>query len=132
MNLHGLVIGQINAVNPSIPAVLKVSTGNTIADDGKPTPTYAAPVTISAQVQALTYKDIQQIDGLNLNGTRRAIYAYGQIDGLVRSTNKGGDLITVASGVHAGTWLVAMVLEQWGDGLSAAWVKVAATLQNGA
>lgn len=132
MNLHSAVIGAINAVNPSISATLKVSTGDTIADDGAPTPTYAADATIQVQVQALTYKDIQQIDGLNLNGTRRAIYAYGDIEGLVRATNKGGDLITIASGVHAGTWLVAMVLETWGDGLPAAWCKVAVTLQNGA
>ena len=132
MNLHAAVIGNIVAVNPNIPAMLKASTGDTIADDGLPTPTYATPANISVQVQALTYRDIQQIDGLNLNGTRRAMYAFGEIDMLVRATNKGGDLITIASGVHAGTWLVAMVLETWGDGLPAAFCKVAVTLQNGA
>ena len=125
MDLHGIVTPVINAVNPEIAAVLKVSTGSTRSTDGSRVPTYAADASITVQVQSLTYKDIQQIDGLNLQGTRRAIYARGEINGLVRSENKGGDLIVVASGVNAGTWLVAMVLEQWPD-----WCKVAVTLQN--
>ena len=77
---------------------------------------------LQAQVQALTFRDIVQIEGLNLQGTRRAIYLSGRVDGLVRSLNKGGDLITLPDG---SVWLVAMVLEQWPD-----WVKCAATLQN--
>ncbi len=79
---------------------------------------------VDAQVQALTYDDLRQIDGLNLNGTRRAIYLSGELDGVVRSKLKGGDLITLSDGPNAGTWLVAHVLEQWED-----WVKVAVTLQ---
>lgn len=82
---------------------------------------------VKAQVQALTFRDLTQIDGLNLQGTRRGIYLFGKVDGLVRAENKGGDLIAIADGVHAGIWLVAMVLEQWPG-----WVKVAATQQNGA
>lgn len=125
MDLHGIVTPIISSVNPQIPAVLRVSTGSVRATDGSRTPAYAPDAAIFVQVQSLTYKDIQQIDGLNLQGTRRAIYAHGQIDGLVRSTNKGGDLIIISGGVNNGTWLVAMVLEQWPD-----WCKVAVTLQN--
>ena len=77
---------------------------------------------VPAQIQALTFRDLQQIDGLNLQGDRRGIYFYGEIDGLVRPDNKGGDLITFPDGT---IWLVAIVLEQWPD-----WCKVAATLQN--
>jgi hypothetical protein len=79
------------------------------------------------QVQPLGWRDLQQLDGLNLQGTRRKIYIHGEIDGIVRSENKGGDLIVVASGVNVGTWLVAQVLEAWPD-----WCCVAVTLQNGA
>jgi len=53
-------------------------------------------------VDALTYKDIIQVDGLNLNGTRRAIYINGKVDGLVRPENKGGDLITLPTAVFVG------------------------------
>lgn len=82
---------------------------------------------VPAQVQPLTWKDLQQLDGLNLAGERRKIYLYGATDSVVRVQRKGGDLITIADGgVHAGVWLVAQSLEQFPD-----WCSVAATLQNG-
>lgn len=77
---------------------------------------------VPAQIQSLTFRDLQQIDGLNLQGNRNGIYFYGAIDGIVRPDNKGGDLITFPDGT---VWLVAMVLEDWPD-----WCKVAATRQN--
>ena len=123
MDLHGLVSGVIGAVNPLVPLSIQVSTGpSATAPDGKRSPTYADAVVVLGQVQALTFRDIQQIDGLNLQGTRRAIYISGNIDGLVRPTNKGGDLITLPDGT---VYLVAMVLETWPE-----WCKVAVTLQN--
>lgn len=79
---------------------------------------------LRAQVQSLTFRDLTQIEGLNLQGTRRAIYLSGRIDGIVRSRHKGGDLISLPDGTE---WLVAQVLEQWPD-----WCKVAVTLQDGA
>lgn len=126
MNLHGIVAGAIAAVNPTITGVFKASTGYTTAGDGTQVPTYAAPINVPMQVQALTFKDLTQLDGLNLNGTKRAIYLYGAANGVVRPTAKGGDLIVLTDAVNAGTWLVAQVLEQWPD-----WCKVAVTLQNG-
>lgn len=126
MNLHGIVSGNIGAVNPFVPATFQASTGSTTADDGMRVPTYADPVTVDVQVQALTGKDLMQIDGLNLNGTKRAIYLYGQADGTVRVNQKGGDLITLTDGPNAGVWLVVLVLEQWPD-----WCKTACALQNG-
>lgn len=125
MNLHGLASGAIGTVNPFILGTIKVSTGSTTAADGKRTPTYSTQTNVSMQVQALTFRDLQQLDGLNLNGTRRAIYLNGKYDGVVRPQLKGGDLFVIASGPNAGTWLVALVLEQWPD-----WCKVAVTLQN--
>lgn len=127
MNLHALASGYIAAVNPFIPVEIKVSTGNTTGSDGKRVPTYAAPVTVQAQVQPLSYDDMKHLDGLNIQGTRRAIFINGRVDGLVRVSNKGGDLITIASGVNAGVWLVAIVSEQWPD-----WCKALVTLQDGA
>jgi len=124
MNLHGIARGAISAVNPFVRAQVQVSTGYTTAPGAKRTPQYAPGVMVRVQVQALTFRDIQQIDGLNLQGTRRAIYIDGNIDGLVRPLNKGGDLITLDDG---SVWLVAMVLEAWPD-----WCKVAVTLQDGA
>jgi hypothetical protein len=126
LNLHGIVSGAIAAVNPFVAGTIKVSNGTyTTASDGKRTPAYDTFKGVQMQVQALTFKDLQQVDGLNLNGTRRAIYMNGQADGVVRSMMKGGDLITLTDGPNAGTWLVAMTLEQFSG-----WCKVAVTLQN--
>lgn len=132
MNLHAIANSVIAAVNPNIAVTLKQSTGYTTGPGAKRIPAYAAPVTVQAQVQALSGKDLRQIDGLNLQGTLAAIYLYGAVAGAVRGTGQGGDLIVVPSGAYAGTWLVTMVAEQWGDGVPAAWCKVIVTLQDGA
>lgn len=123
MNLHGIVSPLIGSVNPFVPASMQVATGYTTNADGSRNPTYSS-VTGSAQVQALTFKDLQQLSGLNLNGTRRAIYFYGDFNGVVRPAQKGGDLVTLTDSTNVGTWLIAQVLEQWPN-----WCKVAVTLQ---
>jgi hypothetical protein len=129
MNLHGIVSGIISAVNPMTPATLQISTGSTTNAGGVRTPTYGYPQQVSAQIQALTADDLRQLDGLNIQGTKRGIYLMGKLDGLVRVDGKGGDLITFPDGTvwpFGTTWLTVQVLEQWPD-----WCKVAATLQNG-
>lgn len=124
MNLHALASPLIGIINPQTPAILKVSTGYTTGYGGVRTPTYAPDAAISAQVQALTGPELRQVDGLNLQGTLRGIYCRGNILGIVRSQNKGGDLIVIATGVNAGTWLIVHTLETWPD-----WAKVVGSLQ---
>lgn len=126
MNLHGIASGAIAAVNPFVNGTIQVSTGSTTNPDGTRTPSYSVLTGVSMQVQALTAGDLRQLDGLNLNGTKRGIYLNGKFDGVVRPELKGGDLITLTDGANAGVWLVAQVLEQWPD-----WCKCAVTLQNG-
>jgi hypothetical protein len=77
-------------------------------------------------VQPVGWRDTQQMEGLNLGGVRYKVYLHGEVDALVRSEKKGGDLVIIPSGPHAGTWLVAMILEQFPD-----WCCAAITLQNG-
>jgi hypothetical protein len=79
---------------------------------------------IQAQIQPMTYRDLQQLDGLNIEGLRWKIYMSGQLDGVIRKENKGGDIVQIAAGRHRGEWLVAQVLEQWKD-----WVCAAVTFQ---
>lgn len=122
MNLHGLVSGMISAVNPPIPVIVRVSTGNFTNPDGERTPKYASPVTIMGQVQELSTKDIQQTEGLNLAGTSRALYLNGRVDGVVRVLLKGGDVIVLPDGT---VWLVVAVPESWPD-----WSKAIILLQN--
>lgn len=129
MNLHGIVSHAIHAVNPFVEGELRVSDGWNTNPDGSRTPKYKATVRAQMQVQPVGFKDLAQLDGLNLNGYQRTIYINGRLDGNVRVSQLGGDLITLppTEGFPQGSvWLTVKVLEQWPE-----WVAVAATLQNG-
>lgn len=129
MNLHGIVSGVIGTVNPFVPVTLQQSTGYTTASDGDRTPTYSAS-SQSVQVQALTAKEIQHLDGLNIQGVLRKAYLNGDWRGVYRATNQGGDLMQFAAvaGVPASlqgtTWKVVQVFETWPD-----WCALAIQLQ---
>lgn len=75
----------------------------------------------------VAWKDIQQLDALNIQGTRYKIYLYGRVEAIVRPSKDGGDIITDAAGRK---YLVAMVFEQWPPIGVPQWCAVAATLQN--
>lgn len=121
MNLHALAAGLVGTVNPHIQGVIRQSTGYTTNPDGTRVPTHRDfPATM--QVQALSNDELKQVEGLNLQGNKKAVYLYGQWSGLVRSGKQGGDLLIFGSQ----TWIVAIVLEDWPD-----WTKVAVVLQDG-
>lgn len=121
MNLHGIVASYIGSVNPLMPVLVQISTGpSIIAADGTETPTYAADLILSGQIQPIQTRDLMQLDGVNLGGVHWKIYLNGQVDSIVRPEKKGGDLIVIPSGRHAGTWLVVQVLEQFPDWVCAA------------
>lgn len=120
MDLRGLANGVTTTVNPNQTVTVLRSTGFTTGAGAKQVPSYAAPVSGPAQIQALDADDIKQLDGLNIQGTIRAIYLRGTLAGVVRPNQTGGDLVTIG-GV---TWLVVKVLESWPD-----WTKAAICLQ---
>jgi hypothetical protein len=126
MNLHSIVRNYIGAVNPQLIASIQFSTGYTTNADGTQVPAYAPAVTRKVQAQALQFRDLMQVNGLNLNGTKLAMYIDGDIEGVDRPTKRGGDLITLPDGT---IWLVVLVLENWSK--SAGWTKVAVVKQNG-
>ncbi len=126
MNLHGIVRNVVGAVNPQVPCTVQHSTGSETSPDGKRVPAYGVPVPLMAQVQALTTRDLMQLNGLNIQGSTHKIYLSDPINGIVRSTRKGGDLITLNDAVHGvQTYLVTAVTEEWPD-----WTAVTATLQS--
>lgn len=122
MNLHGIVAGVIGAVNPLVPITIQRSTGYTKNDAFEQVPTYAAPVTVIAQVQSLTADDLRQVEGLNIQGEKRAVYINGRTDAIIREDQIGGDLVTW-NGI---IWLNVHVLEYWPD-----WCKFVITRQDG-
>lgn len=127
MDLRGLANGVTTTVNPNETVTVLRSTGFTTGAGAKQVPSYAAPVSGPAQIQALDADDIKQLDGLNIQGTIRAIYLRGTLAGVVRPNQTGGDLVTIAAPAPValrGTWLVVKVLESWPD-----WTKAAIVLQ---
>jgi hypothetical protein len=130
MNLHSIAYGVLTAVNPATMLSIQVSNGYTTQSDGTRVPSYNDPVTVPGDVQALGAGENQHLDMLNIQGRRMAFYINGNIDGLIRANNQGGDLITIVRGgsngcLEGSVWLVAEILEYW-----PAWCKVAAVLQN--
>jgi hypothetical protein len=111
MNLHGLASSCTGAVNPSVVATIRISTGSTPQPDGSLLPTYA-PATGMVNVQALSGKDLQHLNGLGIQGVTRKAYCRGDINGVVRASGSGGDLLTLPDGT---IWLVATVFESWPD-----------------
>lgn len=126
MNLSGIVGPYITAVNPWITASVRQSQGYTTSSDGDRVPAYSAPVSVQVQMQPLQYTDLMQVSGLNLTGQRRAMYANGEWDAVVRSKQEGGDLVTLPDG---SVWLLVFQFEDWNS--TAGWVKFCVTLQNG-
>lgn len=120
MDLRGLANGVTSNVNPNTLVVVRRSTGYTIGAGTRQVPTYAAAVEGPANIQALDANDIKQLDGLNIQGTIRAIYLRGALAGVIRPAGTGGDLVTIAGQV----WLVVKVLESWPT-----WTKAAICLQ---
>lgn len=129
MDLRGIANQVSNTVNPNITVVLQTSAGYTIGAGQRQVPSYNPPVTGPAQVQALDNSDLKQLDGLNIQGSIRAIYLRGALAGVIRPDSKGGDIITIAAPAPLqlqGTWLVTKVLESWPD-----WTKAAIVKQGG-
>jgi len=129
MNLHAIASPAIGVVNPPVFCTVRTSTGYTVAGDGTQVPTYSTASDVPVQVQALAYTDLMKLGAMNIQGTRRKGYFYGNVEGLDRAAIKGGDLVTMPSlPTFPGptVWLVAQVLEHF-EG----WTSVALTLQDG-
>ena len=121
MNLHAIASGVIGTVNRNIVGTLRVSTGSTTDASGLRVPTYT-DVEARMQVQALSGADLRQIEGLNIEGVKRAVYLFGDVLGVSRPQARGGDLLLF----HDAVWLVFTVLESWDQ---AEWCKVAVVQQ---
>ena len=111
MNLHGLASTATGAVYPPVLATIKTATGYTTAADGKQTPTYTTASGL-VSIQALAGRDLQHLNGLNIQGVTRKAYCYGNVNGIIRASSKGGDLLALPDGT---VWKVVLVFETWSD-----------------
>jgi hypothetical protein len=130
MNLHGIFRNTIPSINPDVAVVYVASAGApTVNAAGKSTSSYASPVNVRAQVQPVTGQDLRKYDFLQAQGIYRAVYLFGDIEGIVRSAQKGGDLLkfpmSQAPGSTVYTWLVRQVDETWtSDATQGGWCRV--------
>ena len=114
-----LITGQISGA-PGGPGTYSLNNYQAVASIVMTT-----SLVLNGSVQPMTYRDLAQLEGINVGGARWKIYLEGQVDGVVRPEKKGGDLVTIATGPHAGVWIVVQVLEQFPN-----WVAAAIVLQN--
>jgi hypothetical protein len=125
VNLHAIVSGAIGVVNPFITATLKRSTGYTTSADGTQTPTYLT-LTGLIQVQAMSGTDLKRENFLNIQGTQRNVYIKGNWTGVIRTDQKGGDVMSFGETPKCPVrdWKVLQVLETWPQ-----WSKVVVVMQ---
>lgn len=112
MNLHGVVRGAITAVNPDISATYYKSTGYTTNANYNQVPAYQTFRNVRIQAQAMAegaLLGLAQTDNINLEHVVKKVYMYGNTQGIVRPSEKGGDLIQF----DGNFWLVVKVSETW-------------------
>lgn len=125
MDLRGIANGVAGTVNPNETVTVLRSNGYGIDNGRVQYPIYFPPVTGPAQVQALDGKDLQQLDGMNIQGDIKTIFLRGALAGVIRPNESGGDIIKRKNGSEV--WLVVKVLESWPT-----WTKAAIVKQGGA
>lgn len=122
MDLRSISNAVTDCINPNVLVSVQASTGYTTGGTGlRQVPTYAAPVSGYAQVQALTSEDLRHLDGMNIQGATYSILLRGPLNAVVRVNSQGGDLVTIGSQV----FLTVAVLEQW-----TLWSRCAIQLQD--
>ena len=120
--LPGTMIAAQISGNQGGAGLYSISRQQTVASEAM-----ATALVLTAQVQPLGSGDVRHADALNIQGSRRAIYLTGQINGAIRVGLKGGDLVQLADGTN---WLVTESLEPFYS--TAGWTKALLTLQAGA
>lgn len=132
IRLRSMANRLTSGVNPNVPATLLVSTGYTTDAAGLQVPAYADPETVSVQIQALTQKELQHLDKLNVTNGQAGVFIDRQLNSADRNTGSGGDVIQFAddprlpADLRGSEWLVVAVLEGWpGSG----WCRAAITRQ---
>ena len=124
MNLRGIANRATQAINPNTSITAFVPDGYTI----DPATLHQIPkftkVRGSGNVQALDGDDLKQIDMINVQGTLRAVYLYGELAGIVRPDQQPNAVLQFTHAGTSGKWGVFKVLETWQN-----WCKVAVVYQ---
>lgn len=118
MNVRGLANRATRVVNPNTSAQWRKYLSYTTLPNGTVGKSYASPVPLIAQVQALSRREVEHIQSLNISPCDRAAYVNGQLSAFNRISKTGGDMLFFENT----WWLVMAILEGW---TTAGWCKVA-------
>lgn len=126
--LRSIANAAIQSINPNLTIGIHSPNGYTVDPDTLlQIPAYIEQFA-QGNVQTLSSDDLDQIAGLNQEGTLRAVYLYGNWGGVLRPDSQPNTVLrftTNESGVtKEREWNVFKVLEVWAD-----WCKVAVVLQ---
>ena len=115
-------------VNPNVSATVRICTGYQDAPGARRTATYADPVPVTIQIQALSRRDVEHLSSLNISNAKWSCYSNLQLNPADRKTQTGGDLVKFVDPVSGSldTWMVVEMLEGWS---TAGWCRVALVKQ---
>lgn len=110
-----LAAGAVQAVLPRIPVTLHRNIGSTADAAGYLTPAYDPPEVYGGSVQPVPTDVLRQVDGINQQGTLRAVRLFAAANASMRPMQTGGDLLEfeAAPGGLLCRWLVVHVIEAW-------------------
>lgn len=130
INVRSIANGAIQAINPNIVAPFYANTGPSAPNAaGRITPTFAAPVNTTIQVQAAKASMLEHFEGLNMQAVYRNVRMWGNSQGVVRVNQQGGDMLQFPETIGGPVrwWKVEGVLETWANSLG--WCSLLVSLQ---
>ena len=117
LNLHSMVRGAINAVNPDQPVAILQSDGFEVVNFEQ-RPRWKPAIIVMAQAQPVADKTIQLLNQQRQNSIWWDFYLPGNWNGLRRPDEKGGDLLYW----NGFEWQVDQILEAWAP--TVGWTKL--------
>ena len=93
LNLHAMVRGMINAVNPDQAVILLASAGQSVDANYTQRPVWKPAAAVTAQIQPTPDSALQWLLQTRQNGVWRDCYLYGEVSGPERAQAKGGDML---------------------------------------
>ena len=109
MNLHEIVSGAINSINPFQTITITPRSSYKVDEYGEATPNEGASYQIQAQIQPLTSEDIKFINSYNESTIYKAFWVSANTFGLNRPMAKGGDKVVWDSQIY----YVTSMPEDW-------------------
>lgn len=115
MDIYGLANSAIQVLNENQNIIWKKSTGYTTDEEtGQRTPQYQE-IEIQAQIQPMSSDTLQFVDGMNQGGLSRSVWMIGDVQSVLRSEQRGGDLLIfpLEGETTPSVWKVTSVIEAW-------------------